>query len=117
MAGLERTIAQLEPEARKVKKGQQKNEAAYRVAGAIAVIYVIGRGQYPTYGNRPDGSGPSTLFCRTTDAVCAELGIIVGDVVRVCRDSLSEMSDDDFGGYLLVRCPLTRHNVEFEWHQ
>ena len=111
MAGLESTLAQIEREAGKAKRGQQRNEAAYRVARSIAAIHIIGLGEYPSIGNRSDGSGPSGQFCNTTKAVCSELGIIVGDVVRVCRQALSEISDDDLLNYSLLHDPETRHHV------
>jgi hypothetical protein len=111
LAGLESTLAQIEREAGKAKRGRQKNEAAYRVAHAVAAIYMIGLGVYPSIGNRSDGSGPSGLFCNTTKAVCHELGIEVGDVVPVCRQVLSEKSDDDLLCYELLSDPEKRHHV------
>lgn len=51
--------------AAQIGRGNPINYRAHFVAKAVAEAFVIGLGQAPKFGMRPDGAGPSTLFGRT----------------------------------------------------
>jgi hypothetical protein len=84
----------LEHEAQKARRGGRHNEPAYRIAAALAEIYVIGLGEKPTIGNLADGTGPSGLYGKVTRTVLAQLGLGDIDVVRPCRAAIKDLTED-----------------------
>jgi hypothetical protein len=84
----------LEHEAQKARRGGRHNEPAYRIAAALAEIYVIGLGEKPAIGNLADGRGPSGPYGKVTKSVLAHLGFGDKDVVRPCRAAIRDLTED-----------------------
>lgn len=92
--GLVRWAEYLDHEADKAKRGRPWNEPAFRVASAMAEIYLIGRGKIPTVGRLADGGGPSGTFGKAVAKVCILLGIKVADVVPHCQRAIADLTPD-----------------------
>lgn len=92
--GLLRWTEYLNHEANKAKRGRPWNEPAFRVAAAMAEIYLIGRGKVPTIGRLADGGGPSGEYGKAMAKVCNLLEIKVADVVPHCQRAIADLTPD-----------------------
>lgn len=80
----------------------KRNDAAYRVAEALAEIYVIGRGKRPGASRNSVDGGPSGHFPKVVAAVFEILGIEVRDIYPQCRAARDALSDERFAELCLI---------------
>lgn len=80
-------------EAGKAQQGGQKNQAAYRVAEAVAEIYVLGLKKRPTAGKLANGMGVSGLFGKVVASVFVALDIKAKALFGPCDAAKSAMTE------------------------
>lgn len=97
--GLERLRAGLTPphlflewEADQSKKGRPRNEVAYKIARILAHIYVVGRGDLPTYGRDAITNEPNGDFVPTVVEVYRILEVEVGDPIDPCKAAIKSIT-------------------------
>jgi hypothetical protein len=73
------------------KRGGQKNYAARKVAHALALVFVAGRGAAPSVGRRADGQGASGEYGQAIEKACAALQIDCSDVYRPASDTITSL--------------------------
>lgn len=89
----------------KPKRGRPKNEPAFQVASALAMIHVIGTDKMPTIGNLADGSGPSGAYGKAVAKVFALLDIKVADVVPLCQKAINDLTPDRIAAFQIATNP------------
>jgi hypothetical protein len=111
---LEVTEARLRYEGGPTRPGNPKNLVPHAVAFAAAKIYVVGMGSMPAAHNITAGSEARGLFGEVLDALFDAMGLgfnAMGPAQEAIA-KLEELSEEDWAGLMLVRCPLTRSSVK-----
>lgn len=94
----------LDAEARRVGKGRKKNAAAYRIADALAEIYVIGCGSVPTIGKHHDTNAATGVFGKVGGAVFRILGVAVAATsIEPFEAAIFGLTDERLAGLLRHR--------------
>lgn len=111
--GLSARLDRLDDLAAKGGRGGQAKLPARRIAEAIAMLWIVARGDLPTLGRLADGSGLSGEYGRCVERVLASARVKCADAYRPARDALDGVAADEatIRALLLIRCPLTRHLV------
>lgn len=117
MRGLAATEARLRFEGGQNRRGNPKNLVPHAIAFAAAQIYVIGMGSLPAAHNETAGHEVRGIFGKVVEDLFDAMGLGFDAIgpARAAIARLEGLSDEEWAGLMLVRCPVTRTNIKAEW--
>jgi hypothetical protein len=78
----------------KAPRGRPPNRAAYRIAEALAEVYVIGLGRTPPLGRDSGSNEANGGFAKAFADVCKVLGVRVEDPHDVCEAAKEKLTPE-----------------------